>query len=119
MTWDSGKRLSTDDAVRQWIGQLDPKTRSSLLAEGTWDPDNLSVDVADPVRYGVAAEILDFILAVRDQRAPEVGAPEAIDALAAAIAILESSVLERTVTVASVADGSISAWQDELRALRP
>jgi predicted dehydrogenase len=117
VSWDSGEQASTDDAVGRWIGQLDPQARSTLLAEGTWDPDNISVDVSDPLRYGVAAEVLDFILAIQDRRSPEVGAPEAIHALAAALAILESSALGRTVTVASVIDGSVSTWQDSLKAL--
>ncbi|MEH1014004.1 Gfo/Idh/MocA family oxidoreductase [Micromonospora sp. CPCC 206060] len=114
LTSDSGDREPLDRRVRQWVDSLADHTRDHLFPAGTWDPANLGVDVADPVRYGIAHEIVDFARAVRTGSRPETGAPEAIQALAAAIALLESSAARAEVDVRDVLDGTVSTWQRSL-----
>jgi predicted dehydrogenase len=116
--WQSG-RISRDggaeqplaDYVRRYVDELPEDERELLLPAGSYEPGGYEVDVTDPLRYGIATEIVDFARAIRDGRPPEVGAPEALAALAAALAIVESSPAERTVTVADVLAERVRDWQ--------
>lgn len=114
LTRDGAAPVPWLDHVRAWLRELDPHTRERLLPPGTWDPDRLETEVSDPVRYGIAHEILDFARAITDARAPEVGHPEATAALAAGIALLESSMTGREVRVDDVLSGDAHHWQDSL-----
>ncbi|MFG1804145.1 Gfo/Idh/MocA family protein [Micromonospora carbonacea] len=114
LTTDHGAREPLDDRVRRWVADLSADTRDRFFPAGTWNPAALTVDVADPLRYGIAHEIVDFARAVRTGTPPETGAPEAIAALAAAIALLESSAARAEVAVCDVLDGAVSSWQQSL-----
>ncbi|NLU78499.1 Gfo/Idh/MocA family oxidoreductase [Micromonospora sp. HNM0581] len=114
LTTDDGSRHRIDDRIRQWVATLPAGTRTRLFPTGTWNPADLTVDVTDPVRYGIAHEIVDFAHAIRTGSPPETGAPEAIQALAGAVALLESSAARAEVAVADVLDGTVAAWQRSL-----
>jgi 1,5-anhydro-D-fructose reductase (1,5-anhydro-D-mannitol-forming) len=111
---DGSTSVAVDDEVGRWVSAADPHLLARVLPEGTWDPTRLAVDVGDPVRYGIAAEVLDFARAVLGEGAVEVGPEQASHALAGALAILESSACGRSVLVDDVLDGTVSTWQDEL-----
>lgn len=121
-SWEDGELavdgepvVSMDEAIRDWVAALPLVERERLLPTGTWDPHELRVDVGSAVRYGVAAEILDFAEAIREGRTPEVGAPQALAALAGAIAILESSFAAKEIEIDDVQRGVVTAWQESIR----
>jgi predicted dehydrogenase len=121
--WDDGELLRDGEAprplaglTREWLDGLDPAARERLLPSGTFRPDDLSIATGDPLRYGVATAIADFARAALDGGTPEVGPPEATSALAAALALLESSVADRPVDVDAVLTGRVHRWQDEIDA---
>ena len=103
-----------DDLVANWVAGVDDDERERFLPPGTWDPHHLSIDITDPVRYGVAFEIFDFARAVASGGSPEIGPNEGISALAAAIALLESSAAGREIMVADVVSGTVDDWQRSL-----
>ncbi|XBB65565.1 Gfo/Idh/MocA family oxidoreductase [Nocardioides sp. WV_118_6] len=111
---DDGTRVPVEDRIRAWADGLDADAREHWLPLGTWNPDDITLDVQDPVRYGVAYEIHDFARAVATGGRPEIGGPEGTDDLAAAIALLESSLSGGPVQVADVAAGVVTRWQDPL-----
>jgi predicted dehydrogenase len=111
MTGDDGNRTQVGAYVRSFVDGLDPERRERLLPEGTYRPTDLSLDIADPLRYGVATAIVDFARAVLEGGSPEIGAPEALSALATAIALLESSVSGTTVDVRAVLAGETGPWE--------
>ncbi|RNL61910.1 gfo/Idh/MocA family oxidoreductase [Nocardioides marmoriginsengisoli] len=113
-TPDDGERVPVEATIAAWVDGLSAQERELWLPEGTWDPAALTLDITDPVRYGVAYEIFDFARAVDSGTSPEVGGPEGTADLAAAIALLESSLAGGPVSVADVADGTVTAWQDPL-----
>jgi len=119
--WQGGRMVLDDGAstplgrlTAEYVEGLDPELRERLLPDGTFDPGDLSLDVADPVRYGVATSIADFARAALEGGRPEVGGEEALAALAGAIALLESSAADRTVAVADVLSGENDLWQAEM-----
>ncbi|WP_456695206.1 Gfo/Idh/MocA family protein [Aeromicrobium sp. P5_D10] len=116
VTTDDGQRRPVQDQVADWIAGLDERERAQLLPAGTWDPDDLTISTAEPLRYGLAYEIWDFARSIIESRQPEIGGPEAMTALAGGLAILESSWAKREVSISEVLDGSVDAWQASFQA---
>lgn len=118
VTTDDGTSRPVTDHVTDWIAGLDDEERAQLLPAGTWDPQDLTISTAEPLRYGLAYEIWDFARSIIESRPPEIGGPEATMALAGGLAILESSVAKREVSIADVLDGTVDAWQASYKALQ-
>ncbi|MFI5429431.1 Gfo/Idh/MocA family protein [Aeromicrobium sp. UC242_57] len=115
VTTDDGQRRPVHDHVVDWIAGLDDEERAQLLPAGTWDPDDLTISTAEPLRYGLAYEIWDFARSIIESRPPEIGGPEAMTALAGGLAILESSWAGREVSIAEILDGTVDSWQASFR----
>lgn len=111
---DDGPRRPLSEVTAEYVSGLSYDERESLLPQGTFRPDRLSLEIGDPIRYGVATGIVDFARAALTGGQPEVGGPEALAALAAAIALLESSVIDRPVEVDDVLQGRCFKWQAEI-----
>lgn len=118
VTTDDGVRRPVQDHVVDWVVGLDDEARAQLLPAGTWNPRDLTISTAEPLRYGLAYEIWDFARSIIESRPPEIGGPEATTALAGGLAILESSLARREVSIAEVLDGTVDAWQARFKALQ-
>lgn len=93
-------------------GRLDDTTRALLGSRGTGgDAEFSAVDAG----Y-LAVEIADFISAVLDGHAPEVDGLGGMRAVAGILAILESGLLGRPVTIDEVCSGAVSDYQDDIDA---
>lgn len=118
VTTDGGERRPVQDHVADWVAGLGDEERGQLLPAGTWDPQDLTISTAEPLRYGLAYEIWDFARSIIESRRPEIGGPEATTALAGGLAILESSLAKREVSIQDVLDGTVDAWQASYEARR-
>ena len=119
--WENGSlRLDGSDPVpseawiQAWLAGLEPERRERLLPRGTWDEVALTVDIQDPLRYGIATELYDFATAVAAGREPEVDAESATRTVAICLAILESAQARGPVAVADVLEGRVRDWQDDI-----
>jgi predicted dehydrogenase len=104
---DGAESLPSERWIENWLaGGLEP--------DGTWDTENLEVDIQDPLRYGIATEIYDFAESVVSRRPPEVGAEDGTAAVAICLAMLESTAANAPVKVADVTSGRVRRWQREV-----
>src|SRR5439155_7094767 len=55
---------ATGEWIGSWLGELPPEVKRRLLPEGSWDQSDFTVDIHDPLRYGIATELHDFAEAV-------------------------------------------------------
>jgi len=120
-TWQAGDLIPDDGPCRplseitaEYVAGLNFDEREAVLPRGTFRPDRLDLEISDPIRYGVATGIVDFARAALNGGRPEVGGPEALNALAAAIALLESSVADGPIEVEDVLHGWCDKWQAEI-----
>ncbi len=111
---DGATAVPSEEWVRAWLARLTPERRQTLLPDRTWDPDLLEVDIQDPLRYGIATELHDFVAAVAASRRPEVGAEEGTAAVAICLAMLESAAARSTIAVGDVLSGRVHRWQAEV-----
>lgn len=111
---DGQATVASEDWVAAWLAGLDLETRERLLPAGTWDPAQLTVDINEPLRYGIATEIHDFARAVAEGDSPEVGAEAGTAAVSLCLALLESGASGRPVAPADVLAGRCRAWQSDL-----
>lgn len=111
---DDGTVTPLGEITASYVDRLDPDERERLLPTGTYRPDALDLEISDPIRYGVATGIVDFARAALEGTEPEVGGREALTALGAAIALLESSAARRPVRVDEVLRGETNQWQSEI-----
>ncbi len=75
-------------------------------------PASYSLDSTVTDRKLIAAEMHDFIEAVRERRAPEADGSRGLRSVAIIYAILESALAQRRVTIQEVLDGRLHAYQD-------
>ncbi|HTU15288.1 MAG TPA: Gfo/Idh/MocA family oxidoreductase [Solirubrobacterales bacterium] len=111
---DEGPSRPLSEVTAEYVAGLGYDERESLLPQGTFRPDRLDLEIADPIRYGVATGIVDFARAALSGGRPEVDGDTALTALAAAIALLESSVAGGPVEVEDVLQGRCDKWQAEI-----
>jgi hypothetical protein len=107
-----GEHVLSGDALRRELGgfRLEGVAAKLFGAQGTeYDLAFADVDAAT-----IAIEIDDFLAAVSERRPPEVDGHGGLLAVAAVWAIAESRANGRWVQIADVADGMISAAQDEI-----
>ncbi|KQV06516.1 Gfo/Idh/MocA family protein [Leifsonia sp. Root112D2] len=111
-----GDRVLSGPELVEAVGdhlQLSPATVAVLGPDGTGGK-GASWSVVDS-GY-LAVEIDDFADAVLSSRQPEVDGTGGIRALAVVLAVLESGVSGREVTVDEVLDGTVHAYQDSIDA---
>jgi predicted dehydrogenase len=113
---DGQAPVSSEDWIAGWLGGLDPTARERMLPAGSWDPAQLTVELKQPLRYGIATEIHDFARAVAEGGEPEVGAEAGTASVALCLAILESAATGRPVAPADVLAGRSRKWQADLDA---
>lgn len=113
---DGAPPVASEDWVAAWLAGLEAGERERLLPAGTWDTDQLVVDIREPLRYGIATELHDFAQAIAGGSAPEVGPEAATASVAVCLAILESAAAGRPVRVADVLSGAVRGWQADLDA---
>jgi predicted dehydrogenase len=113
---DGQGAMRSEDWVAAWLAGLGAGERERLLPAGTWDPAQLTVDIREPLRYGIATELHDFAQAVAEGRPPEVGPDAATASVAVCLALLESAAAGQPVRVADVLDGRVRGWQADLDA---
>jgi predicted dehydrogenase len=107
-----GERTLSGAELHQELGgfELDGVTATLFGPAGTqYDLPFEDVDAAT-----IAIEIDDFLAAVADRRPPEVDGVGGLDAVAAVWAVAESGSSGAWVSIADVADGTISAAQDPI-----
>ncbi|NQT88139.1 Gfo/Idh/MocA family oxidoreductase, partial [bacterium] len=77
-----------------------------------------SFDLEGPVtdRKLIAAEVHDFVEAIRQGRAPEADGQRGLRSVALIMAILESAHAGRPVSISEVLDGSLHTYQDTIEA---
>jgi len=75
-------------------------------------PASYSLEGSATDRKLLAAEIYDFVDAIRNDRPPEVDGPTGLRSVAIIYAILESALSHRSVAVEEVMKGSLHAYQD-------
>ena len=100
-----GDTLILDDGARGNVLELaeqrmDAQVRASINPRGLSD--------------GFAIQFLDFLSAIEEKRQMEVSGEEGLRDLAAAYAILESSVAHRSLSVDEVASGAVRTYQEEI-----
>jgi len=81
-------------------------------------PASYSLDGAATDRKLLAAELYDFVDAIRNNRPPEVDGTTGLRSVAIIYAILESALSHKTVTVEEVLEGSLHAYQDLVEAAK-
>jgi predicted dehydrogenase len=110
-----GDRELRGAELRQELGgfRLEGVPAAFFGPEGTeYDLPFSEVDAAT-----IAIELDDFINAIAERRAPEVDGLGGLDAVAAVWAIAESGERARSIRIAEVSDGTISAAQDPVDAV--
>lgn len=110
-----GSRTLTGAELRTELGgfQLEGVTASFFGAEGTeYDLPFPEVDAAT-----IGIELDDFGRAIADRRRPEVDGSDGLHAVAAVWGIAESFACARSVRIADIENGTLSAAQDPLDAL--
>jgi 1,5-anhydro-D-fructose reductase (1,5-anhydro-D-mannitol-forming) len=93
----NGERLPLDETFEQ---QMTPSEREQFFPLGLTDP--------------CAIQNLDWLRAIERGADPETSGEEGLRDLACAFAILESSVLGRTVTLHEVLDGAVDTYQRDI-----
>ena len=121
ISWDrgsvffgDGRQTPSADYTATFLSGLSEGERERLFPPGTYDPANLEGSNRDPLRFGVAAEIVDFARAVIGGTNPEVTLEDGFLAVCLAYAILESAAARRTISVSDVASGRERAWQEPI-----
>ena len=119
--WESGSLsldgqppLSSAAWVAGWLAELPAAARQRLLPDGTFNDTELTVDIRDPLRYGIATELHDFARAVSSGTPPEVGPEQGTKAVAVCLAVLESALENCPVAVEDVMSGRVRRWQESL-----
>ncbi len=105
-----GKTLSPADALALLPGYCLPGLEAVI-----WGDSHISHfagDFASIDRKLVAVELADFALAISQKQAPEVDGAHARRNMALTYALAESSIAQRSVTVAEVESGALHAYQD-------
>ena len=82
-------------------------------------PGSFSLEGAVTDRKLLAAELYDFVDAVRTGRPPESDGAQGLRAVATIMAILESAHAGRPVTLAEVVDGRLHTYQEAVEAADP
>ncbi|MBI2195059.1 MAG: Gfo/Idh/MocA family oxidoreductase [Planctomycetes bacterium] len=101
--------LPAEDLRRQYLASLSEDERARLFPPQLFpDPQSLRGD------HGVELEVHDFLCCVRDRRRPEVDGLDGLKAQAVSEAYLESSYLNRSVSVEEVLSGKVRAYQEEI-----
>jgi len=105
-----GGEMLTDDAL---LAEL-PDYHLNEIETRLFGERPASYSLEDPVtdRKLLAAEIYDFVAAIRNDRPPEVDGATGLRSVAIIYAILESALSHRSVTVEEVLNGSLHAYQD-------
>lgn len=111
---DGGEEQGFDEWTANYMSGLGEGERDRYFPEGSYDPGDLSLDIRNPLRYGVAMAIWDFARACRGEGAPEVGFEEGFEALSIGLACVESSLSGQAVRPADVRQGLIRDWQAEI-----
>ncbi len=83
---------------------------------GSERPASYSLESKETDRKLIAAEIHDFVEAVRSGRAPEADGAAGLRSVALVASVLEAATAGRVVTVDEVLAGDVHAWQDTLEA---
>lgn len=107
-----GEQTLTGEDLREAVGgfEFEGVTRSLLGPQGTeYEMPFETIDAAL-----IAIEIDDFVQAIRDRRAPEIDGLDGLCAVADVWAVAEAGQSGDWVNVADVANGAISAAQDEI-----
>ena len=81
-------------------------------------PASFDLDGGVTDRKLLAAEMHDFVEAIRTGRPPEADGAQGLRAVAVIHAIMESALARRPVTLDEVLDGSLHAYQDTVEAAR-
>ncbi len=103
-----GETLSGDDLVAALPDFALPEIEARLFGER---PGSYSLESAETDRKLIAAEVADFLAAVRLRRRPEVPGELGLRSVALVHALLESAHAGRPVTVAEVLDGDLADYQ--------
>jgi predicted dehydrogenase len=110
----NGRNVSSSSYTSEYLEALSSEERERLFPDGTFDPHNLVGSNTAPLRFGVAAEIVDFARAVAASRSPEVSLEDGRLAVALAYAFLESAEAGRAIRVADVLSGKERVWQEPI-----
>lgn len=103
-----GETLSGDDLVAALPDFALPEIEARLFGER---PGSYSLESVETDRKLIAAEVADFLTAVRGRRRPEVPGELGLRSVALVHALLESAHAGRPVTVAEVLDGELAEYQ--------
>ncbi len=111
-----GGEMLTDDALLAELPDYHlNEVETRLFGER---PASYSLEGSVTDRKLLAAELYDFVDAIRNNHPPEVDGATGLRSVAIIYAILESALSRRSVTVAEVIEGSLHAYQDMVEAAR-
>jgi len=106
----------TGDALLELVPDFELDDTISILWNGARRISSYDMDFRNIDSKILAYEYLDMVQAAESGGQLEVGPQEGMDALALAYALMESGVSGAPVTVEDVAEGRVSAFQDEIDA---
>lgn len=110
-----GDDLSGDDLLAELPGYQLNDIETRLFGER---PASFDLEGAATDRKLIAAEVHDFVEAIRMGRPPEADGARGLRSVAIVYAILESALAGRPVAIAEVLDGRLHAYQDKVEAAR-